>query len=719
MEEPKARDPHQRHEKRHSSHHSGKPNPYRQIESIISKHLLKIIGFIFIIAVAGYSVSSLDKFMGVVKQMASHEKVMQQTTQAPPAVNASAKTDAQLQVPGFKPADTKVMIVLACAVILFFAAILFLSIRIHRKEVPRIAVVVFYAIAFLLARKYGWQINILFPVILIFSALMFYSGVRLHSMLAGKWNYLVCWGFFMIWWVLKIILGGDAGLLLGFFVYGFLFYLMFLYFGVYGGYKGHHKLSGYIETGLIILNITLFYLMGIASLVKFNHMAYAWAFSLLMAFINFWILFPAANAGKRLEPGPYVFPSIIIFSLIFPFIFPSSAVILFLAILSCLLLFYSKYSGDRIAVIVALLSIVLMLLVYFKDWVFHYLPSAFLGNVLDNPAMMTKGLVAGLMIFPVMIINSRLVRKLHIDLSREWFSRRSYQRFFKGINLVVLYLSGYWIINYIILVWSKNPDLNYLNWFGYNCLFFLVTIPLLTVQKSKFVAPAIGFAIFFSLAYPTLIHYTTLELRNQALLHEHFSSLAFWFHYPVAVLFLAELILLQIFLRRTFEKSPLLIRLFTTYLLIMGLFILLSEFDHLSIWTGLKRGITIEEIALADRVIPYTVIMFAYSAMILGTGLVSRNRFLRAAGLVLLSGTLVKMLYTDVRALSGNTRSVVLFTVGLIVLILSFMYPKLKRYFRQREHAVKGISRHHQHHTPRKRVSVPDEKINSATDETL
>ena len=145
----------------------------------------------------------------------------------------------------------------------------------------------------------------------------------------------------------------------------------------------------------------------------------------------------------------------------------------------------------------------------------------------------------------------------------------------------------------------------------------------------------------------------------------------------------------------------------------MGLFVLLSEYDHFSIWTGLRRGITIEEIALGNRVIPYTLILFGYSAVILGAGMISRNRLLRAAGLVFLLGTLVKMLYIDVRALSGTTRSLMLFTVGLIVLTLSFMYPKLKRYFRHREHETKGISKRHRHHSRPKPVSISGVQGNS------
>lgn len=719
MEKPAPGAPPAHHRKSRRSQHSGKSNPYSGVEGIISKQLLKVAGLILILAVIGYSVSSLDKLRGLVKQLSSHERVMQQTAPSTAGVQTGVTKAAPFVQASVDPSDVKMMILLCALTTMFFAALLLFSARIRRKEIPRISGAVFYALAFLLARKYGWQINVLFPMILVYSAVNFYSGIRLHSTMAAKWNMVVCWGFFMIWWALKVILGGDSALLPGFFVYGSLLYLFFLYMGAYGRYKGHHKFSEYVEIALILFNTTLFYMMGMVSLVKFGHVGHVWIFSLLMAFVNLGILVVSEKAGKRVEPGPYVFPAVIMLSLIFPFIFQMSGPILFMAIVSVLLLFYSKYSGDRIAVLTAFASIVLMLLLFFKDWVLQYLPAAFFGNVLDNPGLMMKGLVAGLVIFPVMIINGGLVRKLHVGFSKEWFSRRTYQRFFKGINLVVLYLCGFWIVNYFVLVWSNNPDLNYMSWFGYNCLFFIAVIPTLFAQKSKFIEPAIGFALFFSLAYPTLLHFSTMNLRNEALLHEHLSRLVFWFHYPVAFVFVAELIILLIFIRKTFQKNQLILRIFTFYLLIMGLFILLSEYDHYSIWTELKRGITIEEIALANRVLPYTMILLAYSGVILGVGLVSRNKLLRAAGLIFLLGTTVKMLYLDMRVLSGTSRSVVFFIVGVIVLSLSFMYPKMKRYFRHHDHEAKGISKRHRHHSSRRKDSIPGEEESSAGGEAV
>ena len=707
------------HRKRRNSQHSGKQNPYSGIEGLISKQLLKVVGLIFILAVAGYSVTSLDKLRGIVKQLSYQEKVMQQPAPAGTAIVTGGFPLTPAASGSYNHEDVGTMILLGVLITVFFAALLLFSTRIRRKEIPRISGVVFYALAFILARKYGWQIHVLFPMVVTYSAINFYAGIKLHSNVAIKWNMVVCWGFFLIWWVSKVILGKDISLLPAFFFYGSLLYFMFLFMGAYGSFQGHHKFSEYLEIALVLFNTALFFLMMIISLIKFRHVDNAWMVCLLTASVNIGMLVIAEKAGKRLEPGPYVFPAVIVISLIFPLVFQANAMLLFLAVLSVLLLFYSKYSGDRIAVLTALGSILLMLMVYLKDWVFQYLPATFFGNVLDNPILMLKGFVAGMVIFPVMIINGRLMRKLHVGFSKEWFSRRTYQHIFRGMNLVVLYLSGFLIVNYIILAWSRNPDLNYLIWFGYTCLFFIIVIPVMDLQKSKLVEAAIGFALFFTLAYPTLLHVTNLNLRNELLMHEHISRLVFWFHYPVVIAFVAELLLLQFYLKKTFLKQQFLLRFFTFYILGMGLFILLSEYDHYAVWTGLRKGITIEEITLANRVLPYTVLLLAYSGLILAVGLVMRNRLLRAAGLVFLLGTTVKMLYLDVRVLSGTTRTVVMFTVGVIALSLSFMYPRMKRYFRHRDHESKGITKRHRHHSHRRQVSIPAGEGSSGSGESV
>jgi hypothetical protein len=705
-----------RRRRRHRTEHSGKPNPYRRLEDIITGNLLKVIGILFIFAVVVYSVGSADKLKGFIKMVGLHEGIVIQ----PSSDLQSALTNTnQVQPKPLARGTSEVtgMVLWGSLSTVFFCSLLLLSIRMHRREVIRILIPVFFTLAFFLTRIYGWQVHVLFPMALVFSSLVFYSGVKLHSWLAGKWNYLVFWAFFTLWWILKIAMGGNSALLPVFFIYGSLLYLFYLYVGVYGGFKGHNEYSAYTESALKVINISLFFLMGLFSLVRCGYGEYIWVFSICLAAVNVLVLYLAEKSGKKVSPAPYVFPVAVILSLIFPFLFKMNFLILFTAVFSCLLLFYSKYSGDKVAVITALVSIAIMLLTYFKDWSLQYIPLAFFGNVLDNRVMMTRGLVAGMVIFPAMLINGQLIRKLHVDFSKEWFSRLTYQRLFRGINLCVLYLSAYWVVNYFILTWTENPGLNYLSWFGYNSVFFIISIPLLAARKSKFLNPAISMAVLFSLAYPSLIHLTNIDLRNEILAHHHDSDFGFWFHYPVVLLFIAEIFILYNYIQKAFAGERVVSRLFLSFLLLMGLFILLSETDHLMIWTGAGKGITIEEVWMSDRVIPYTLVMLAYSAVVLTVGLIWRDRFLRAAGLVLLLFTLAKMMYIDVRALSGMKRSLTLFAVGIVILTLSFMYPRIKRYFRRREHEARGISGN-QHRRHRRPSSVPDSKYSATEDET-
>jgi hypothetical protein len=702
--------------KRRHSGHSRKPNPYRSLEDLILKQLLKVFGIIFFIAVVAVSLNSLDRIRNIAGQLSSHKTSSQQAV-TPGNVQAAAPEQNKVVVPEEDLSSDTLMLTLLMLVLVFsFTALILFAVKFKRKEIPRITVIIFYVISLLLARKYGWQPHILFPAVLAYSALLLYSGKELHSMVAVKWNFLLCIAFFSAWWLLRLVLPGNPSQLIVFLLYGSLIFLFHLYVSATGGFAGRNRFSDYTENGLIATNIFLFYLAGMVSFIRTGLSGYSWILSLGISFSVLALLYWLERSERRPQPSSYVLPVMVILSLILPVIFPQNAIVLFFATFSVLLLTFAKYSGNRLSVILAIASIAVMLMAYVKDWIFQYVPAAFLGNVLDNRSLMIKGLVAGLVIFPVMMINGRLVRKLHVDFSKDWFSRSTYQRIFKGLNLIVLYLSGYWVVNYFIMVLSASSDMNFMSWFAYNCAFFLVTIPSIAAQKSKFLTQAAGFAIFFSLAYPTLIHVTNVNIRNELLIHEHLDRIAFWFHYPVVILFIAEIILLSAYLSKAFESQAMIRKIFSIYLLVMILFILLSEYDHLSIWFGMKKGVTVEEIILANRALPYTIILIIFSLALLGYGLFARNSLLRVAGLAALLATLGKILYIDIRTVGGTTRSVLLFAVGTIVLVISFMYPRMKRYFRHAEHQRKGMSRHRRS-SRRKNTSIPASVANASTDE--
>jgi hypothetical protein len=250
--------------------------------------------------------------------------------------------------------------------------------------------------------------------------------------------------------------------------------------------------------------------------------------------------------------------------------------------------------------------------------------------------------------------------------------------------------------------WFANDEAKYLSWFACSALFFIISIPVIGLQKSSFLQSMVWFSLILTVAYPLLVHLFVLELRNEFLTHESYASTGFYFHYVAVFLLVANLVVTGLFVPRLFRENKLLVQIIWGYFILMGLFLLLSEFDHLMIISGLKRGVRIEDIANANKKLPYTLIIMGYSSSLLVAGLLLRSRFLRALALVLMAAALVKVLYTDLRSLEGTGRIALLFVLGTVTLVISFFYSKIRRLFSRDAH------RSHRAHQGHRKIAQED-----------
>lgn len=182
---------------------SGKKNLFAKIESLISKYLLRVIGIIFVLASIWYAASSADKLLSLVKGFSGKESVIQ------PAPGTVATLPAAPVTPVGSQGITGMMVVWGLAISVLIIILFLLANRTRRKEIGRLSVLIFYAGTLLLAGKYGWQVHLLFPLVLLFSLMLLLNCRRLKSTLAFKINVLMAWAFFGIWWGLKIVLGGT------------------------------------------------------------------------------------------------------------------------------------------------------------------------------------------------------------------------------------------------------------------------------------------------------------------------------------------------------------------------------------------------------------------------------------------------------------------------------------------------------------------------------
>jgi len=665
---------------------SGKRGPFRKIESVISKYFFRFIGIIFILASIWYAVSSAGKILNITKTIVSKETVLQ------PKTIIHTQPVTPLSGAGKQILITAPMIIWVTVIAIVVVIAFFLAGRFRRKEIGRIAILIFYPALVLLARNFGWQVHLLFPLILLFSVLLYRNGMRLRTTIAIKINVLMAWSFFGIWWILNVILEGQNGILFPYLLYSGIFFCWFTWAGIRRGYSGYHKSFRYMEFIVVLVNISFYYLLTTVVFYKFGFTESLWLFALALSLLLFGTIYFSDKFRLQFNKIPYIIAGIILMSLVVPLLYRKEILLLFSGCLSALLLLYAKISGDRASVIISLISLMIMILIFIQYWILKFLPVAFFQNILANTSLVNKGIFAGLAVTAILIIDHKLLKETDITFPQNWFKRRTYLRIIKGVILLTAFLTGIWIFNYACLMIIGNDDAKFLGWFCFSCLYFIGTLPVLSKQKSSYLKPFIWFSLFLIVTYPGLIHFTVVEIRNESLRLADYSRAGFKLHYFASFLIISNLWLTGSYFTRIYKDKRMYLHGFWTFLVFMLTFLTLSEMDHLTVITGLHKGISIEDIILRNRQLPYTVISVLFSGVILAIGFVRRSRFLRALGLIMLAMILIKFLYLDLRSVGGTGKTILLFAAGIVVIIISFYYSRIRTYFHYRD------SGHHHHH---------------------
>jgi uncharacterized membrane protein len=75
-----------------------------------------------------------------------------------------------------------------------------------------------------------------------------------------------------------------------------------------------------------------------------------------------------------------------------------------------------------------------------------------------------------------------------------------------------------------------------------------------------------------------------------------------------------------------------------------------------------------------------SILSGVYSLMLIGLGISGRKRYLRIAAIALFAATLVKLFFYDITELDTIMKTVLFLALGVLMLIISFLYNKYKNY---------------------------------------
>ncbi|MCX6249641.1 MAG: DUF2339 domain-containing protein [Bacteroidetes bacterium] len=631
---------HQREQKSLESHgRSG----YRRSENLLARRFLPIVGIIFIL-VAGYlSITSME-FFGFFRQIISD------ATSVIIDFFHSSGTKVHRQVILVNTGPSGAMIGTIIFFMLTIPSLIYLSVRVQKIGIQTFA--------------------------------------------------LIVWILFALYWILREIMDFNLFLFYAYIIGGFLIHMAFYLANLNGNYLKRRVWIRRLEFLLIIAN-SGFYFISVFFILWWSGYNFMYLpLTLSMALFNLSAMFIVSKRQSGFNRIAYLFYIAFLLSCIPSLVFSMNYAVLFLTTFAVLLMILSKFTGDQSSVVISLLALTLAIFYHLTQWILGYIPAVFTEPLPLDITIFYKAVLASAFMLGSLVFLNSTTKTLHISISKKWFHRSNTRKILKGLILLFIYLSLFLIYDFLLSNLFANDEARILIWFSFNCLYFLIIIPVLSGQNSSFLPKILAVGIISLIIYPTIVHLDILKIRSNYLESGSIWFPEFLFHYLILALVIVLLFLIYYYVRRVYSFKKVLIKTYWVYFTVMAFFLILSEFDHLMVIIGdRQRSGVIETISWTHK-LPYSLFLLCASLFILILGFIKKARFLRVFSLVILIMTIVKLLLFDMMSFTIGEKTVLLLILGTLFLIISYFYNAVKHIF---------IPKTHGHGHSSKAENPPDE----------
>lgn len=648
------------------------------MEMVFSKQLLRLIGILFLAGSLWFAANSTDTIFKVAKKLTSPKELI--VKQNDDASQVSGET-----ITPERPSATPItfpMVLIIFALMAGWLALQLLTRWRRRPEFQMISVFLVFIALLAMIRSFGWQVELFFPLLILISVGLYFFGMHLsHN--AIRIHFFFTWGLFSLWWLLKMMINGQRDQLPEFFIFSSLIFLSFHFIQLFRGFAGRKVLSHYIEIFAIVVNVGFYFILGTATLLNFYGKQPLFFFTLALTVVYFLSLLAMEYFHQPFRKRPFLASAVVLISLLLPFLFWTSKLILLAGSISMLSLFFSRQTKDQPSIIIGLVLVGVMVLIFLKELVFSYLPPAIAGGLAGNQALFYRGLISGLFLALVAFLNRIQLRKLEITYSRKWFDRKRYLMLLKGIFLAGLYFGLFYLWQYSCLEICGFDEVSLISWFSYHCLFFIIAIPWLAAQRSSFLPTAILVSVILTFIYPSLLTLKTETLLGLYIREVPSGLAVFPLHYFPAILFLIYIAIVLQYTGKAFKGSTVAKRIFLIYAIVMVIGILIAEMVFTGAAINATSQLEVNEIRNRLLGLPATLVLFLSGAVILVLGFIRQKRFGRTLALIILLLAAFKLIYFDIKSLSMIARVLLLFITGSLFIVISLVYRMAHKAFRK------------------------------------
>lgn len=565
-----------------------------------------------------------------------------------------------------------------------------LSVAYDRKELAILAIVGGFTTPLMVATDQG-NFNVLCTYILILDAGM------LALAWFKKWNLvnIVSYAFTILLFTGALL--SDISKLehphyVPALIFSTLLYLTFFLMNIVNNVKNRTHFKA-LEIIILLSNSFLYYGCGYFVLYKMEAQVYQGLFTLLVGIFNFGFAFALFRRQEVDKLLVYFLIGLVItfVSLAGPVQLEGNHITLFWAAESVLLLWLWQRSEVPLIRLASMLINIAMLLSLGLNWLTVYRINPEADSTLVIDVLLNKAFVTGICVAIALGLSSFLLTREKNETIAENWTVSSYRMLVNTIAVIILYFTGLFELLYQLGAHESIAAAKAIYVSGYTSLFVLVAWIVSPWVKMNYMRNALSvLSVLLFLVCGMAMHYFTMRLRDHCLVYQPGDNRAYLFHYMNIAAVLALAVLVGLNMLRNVKIEPQLRSVYLWLVSVVFVFIVSTEIDNSVVMAGFDTTIDIgsnpvagiqeiAHLATQSQKIGYPIAWGIISFIMIVIGMRRKIRQLRIIALALFTGTLIKLILLGIYGESQAGKIVAFILSGVILLLVSFLYQKLKK----------------------------------------
>lgn len=548
-----------------------------------------------------------------------------------------------------------------------------LSLGYNRMELAILAILGGFASPFMVSTGEG-------NYIVLFTYILILDGGMLALAYYKKWNpvNIICYAFTILLfgtWLSAKFDGDNVSMIVGAMIFATLFYLVFFAMNIVNNIKEKAAFKG-VEIGMLLSNTFFYFAAGMVVLDNVHGEDFKGLFTAVLGIFNFifaYALYKNASVDKNLV---FLLIGLVLtfISLAAPIQLEGNYITLFWAAEAMLLLWLSQRSGIRLMKLASIVIMVLMVISLVMDWeqIYFYTYSNQPLKIILN-----KGYITGLFALASIAGTFYLLK---FERGENAGHVQLYKTVLTVVGILLLYTSQLLELRHHLFAYGLTYAAQNIIIGCYNMLFILG----LLLAEEKLILPGRvrkAFAFWGTLAillYLFFYHREIIIVRNDFL-----SSLdtptGFVFHYGLVVILIAAA---AVSLKKMQGLTAFNLKthhLYSWFYIFFFVFIASAELDHIVLLSAYTSEDSISSILTQNHKIGLPILWGITSFILIAIGLRTKKKHLRIISLTLFLITLLKLFLVDIRGISEGGKIAAFISLGVLLLVVSFMYQRLKK----------------------------------------